>query len=54
MNRNIIYNHDKFSLSKKNVLRGLHGDRKTWKLVSCTYGKLFLVIVNFNKKSTLI
>jgi len=51
MNRNIIYNHDKFSLSKKNVLRGLHGDRKTWKLVSCTYGKLFLVIVNFNKKS---
>ena len=49
--KNIIYNHDKFSLSKKNVLRGLHGDKKTWKLVSCTYGELFLVIVNFNKES---
>ena len=37
--------HDKFSLSKKHVLRGLHGDKKTWKLVSCTYGKLLLVVV---------
>ena len=24
--------HDKFSESKKNVLRGIHGDNKTWKL----------------------
>ena len=51
LNNNIKYNHDKFSLSKKNVLRGLHGDKKTWKLVSCVYGKIFLVIVNFNKSS---
>jgi dTDP-4-dehydrorhamnose 3,5-epimerase len=47
----INFNHDKFSLSKKNVLRGLHGDRKTWKLVSCVYGEVFFVIVNYNKKS---
>ena len=45
------FNHDKFSLSKKNVLRGLHGDKKTWKLVSCVYGKLFLVVVDCRKKS---
>ena len=45
------FKHDKFSLSKKNVLRGLHGDNKTWKLVSCVYGKVFFVVVNFNKKS---
>ena len=38
-------------ISKKNVLRGLHGDRKTWKLVSCVYGKVFFVIVNYNKNS---
>ena len=31
--------HDKFSFSKKNVLRGFHGDKKTWKLISCVYGK---------------
>lgn len=47
----IEFRHDKFSLSKKNVLRGLHGDTKTWKLVSCPYGKFLLVVVNYNKKS---
>ena len=47
----IKYNHDKFSLSKKNVLRGLHGDEKTWKLISCPYGKFLLVVVNCVKKS---
>ena len=51
MNRNIIYNHDKFSLSKKNVLRGLHGDKKMWKLVSCVYGKFFIAVVDLNKNS---
>ena len=47
----INFKHDKFSLSKKNVLRGLHGDKKTWKLVSCPYGKFLLVVVNFSKES---
>ena len=28
-----------FSFSKRNVLRGLHGDDKTWKLISCPFGK---------------
>ena len=50
-NEKIIFKHDKFSLSKKNVLRGLHGDKKTWKLVSCPYGKFLLIAVNFDKKS---
>ena len=45
------FNHDKFSLSKKNVLRGLHGDKKSWKLISCVYGKIFFVIVNNMPKS---
>ena len=49
--KNIKFKHDKFSLSKKNVLRGLHGDNKTWKLVSCPYGKFILVVVNCKKKS---
>ncbi len=42
---------DDISVSKKNVLRGIHGDNKTWKLVSCLYGKLELVVVNCDKKS---
>ncbi len=49
--KNLEFKHDKFSLSKKNVLRGLHGDKKTWKLISCPYGKLFLVVVNCIKNS---
>lgn len=47
----INFNHDKFSLSKKNVFRGLHYDNKTWKLISCVYGKIFFVVVNLDKKS---
>jgi len=47
----IQFKHDKFSVSKKNVLRGLHYDNKTWKLISCAYGKIFFVIVNCNPKS---
>ena len=49
--KKITFKHDKFSLSKKNVLRGLHGDSKTWKLVSCPYGKFLLVVVNCVKNS---
>ena len=47
----VNFNHDKFSLSKKNVLRGLHGDNKTWKLISCPYGKFLLIVVNCVKNS---
>ena len=49
--KKVYFKHDKFSLSKKNVLRGLHGDKKTWKLVSCPYGKFLLVVVNYIKNS---
>lgn len=37
---------DDFSFSRKNVLRGIHGDDKTWKLISCLCGKFYLVVVN--------
>ena len=47
----IKFNHDKFSISKKNVLRGLHCDFKSWKLVSSVYGKFLFVVVNMQKKS---
>lgn len=42
---------DDISVSKKHVLRGLHGDDVTWKLVSCHYGEFYLVVVNCDKKS---
>tara|TARA_A100001037_G_C15103305_1_gene615085 strand:- start:524 stop:1039 length:516 start_codon:yes stop_codon:yes gene_type:complete len=43
---------DDISISKKNVLRGIHGDNKTWKLVRCIFGKIFLVVVNNNSKTS--
>ncbi len=42
----INFVQDDISLSKKNVLRGIHGDSKTYKLLSCLYGKLYFVVVN--------
>jgi len=45
------FNHDKFAESKKNVLRGLHGDTKTWKLVSCISGSIFQVVVDIRPDS---
>jgi dTDP-4-dehydrorhamnose 3,5-epimerase len=37
---------DDISVSYRNVLRGIHGDNTTWKLVSCLYGVFYLVVVN--------
>ncbi|MDP3661507.1 MAG: dTDP-4-dehydrorhamnose 3,5-epimerase [bacterium] len=42
---------DDISVSRKNVLRGLHGDTYTWKLISCLYGALYFVAVNCNRTS---
>lgn len=46
----LLFNHDKVAVSKKNVLRGLHTD-KSWKFISCLYGKIQLVVVNFDNNS---
>ena len=42
---------DDISVSRKNVLRGIHGDQKTWKLISYLEGEFYFVVVNNNKKS---
>ena len=49
--KKIKFIQDDISISKKNVLRGIHGDKKTWKLISCLYGKFYLLVVNNEKKS---
>lgn len=43
---------DDISTSKQNVLRGIHGDELTSKLVSCLYGEFYLVVVNNNRNSS--
>lgn len=42
---------DDISVSSKDVLRGIHGDQETWKLISCLHGKFYIVIVNWDKES---
>tara|TARA_A100001515_G_scaffold113480_1_gene94723 strand:+ start:319 stop:825 length:507 start_codon:yes stop_codon:yes gene_type:complete len=37
---------DKISKSFQGVIRGFHGDNKTWKLISCLQGKIKLVTYN--------
>lgn len=37
---------DDISVSRRHVLRGVHGDDKTAKLVSCLHGAFYLVVVN--------
>ena len=46
------YNHDKVSTSRKNVIRGIHGDFKSTKLVTCLYGELYFVVVDNRKNSS--
>jgi dTDP-4-dehydrorhamnose 3,5-epimerase len=45
------FKHDKFSTSKHNVLRGIHSDTKSWKLVTCVSGEIQQVVVDLRKKS---
>ena len=43
---------DDISVSTRNVLRGIHGDGETWKLISCLFGKFYLVVVNWDNSSS--
>ena len=43
---NVQFVEDDISVSRQNVLRGLHGDNKTWKLIQCLYGSIILAVVD--------
>ena len=45
------FNHDKVSTSRKDVLRGIHGDFKSFKLITCLFGQLFFILVDNRKDS---
>jgi dTDP-4-dehydrorhamnose 3,5-epimerase len=47
----IEFVRDDISTSKKNVLRGIHYDKKTWKLIQCMHGKMFFVVVDMRSDS---
>ena len=37
---------DSISTSRKHVLRGIHGDNRTTKLISCLYGTIYFVVLD--------
>jgi dTDP-4-dehydrorhamnose 3,5-epimerase len=45
------FKHNKISTSRKHVLRGMHGDNKSWKLTSCLYGEIYFVVVDARPES---
>ena len=47
----IKFVQDDISTSTQHVLRGIHGDNETWKLISCLHGKFYLVVVNCDPDS---
>lgn len=47
----LSFKHDKFSQSKYNVLRGIHGDYKSWKLVTSVFGEVHQYVVDLRKES---
>ena len=42
----LIFCHDKFAFNREGVVRGIHGDYSSWKLVSCPLGTVFQVVVD--------
>ncbi|MGZ3647636.1 MAG: dTDP-4-dehydrorhamnose 3,5-epimerase family protein [Syntrophales bacterium] len=43
---------DDISVSSRGVLRGIHGDDCTWKLISCLHGSFYFVVVNCDQASS--
>ena len=48
----IDFMQDDISVSTRHVLRGIHGDSETWKLISCLHGKFYLIVINWDPESS--
>ena len=42
---------DDMSISSRHVLRGLHGDADTWKLITCLHGDIYFVVLDIRENS---
>jgi dTDP-4-dehydrorhamnose 3,5-epimerase len=51
LNDNLTFKEWDFSYNYQNVLRGLHCDFETWKLIECIYGEVFWVAVDARQNS---
>ncbi len=49
--KDLKFVEDDISTGHKGVIKGIHGDSKTWKLVQCLFGSFYLVVLNNNPES---
>ena len=42
---------DDIFVSERHVLKGIHGDGESWRMVSCLFGKLYFVVVDWDEES---
>ena len=47
----LVFQEDDIAISHKHVLRGLHGDDRTWKLITCLKGQYYIVVLNYDNDS---
>jgi len=47
----IDFVEDDISIATTHVLKGIHGDDRTWKLVTCLLGKFYITVVNCDEQS---
>ena len=47
----INFVEDDISIATKGVIKGIHGDDCTWKLISCLHGKFYLVVISYDEQS---
>lgn len=47
----VIFKEDDVSVSRQHVLRGLHGDPQTWKLIQCLWGEIYFAVVDMRADS---
>ena len=48
----IRFVRDAISVSHRNVLRGIHYDDHTWKLIQCLQGEIYFVVVDLREESS--
>jgi len=51
LNHTIDFLETNIAVSSKHVLRGLHGDDRTWKYVTCLKGKYFINVLCYDEGS---
>jgi dTDP-4-dehydrorhamnose 3,5-epimerase len=47
----VDFKENNVAISSKHVLRGLHGDNRTWKYVTCFKGKYFINVLCYDEDS---